>query len=181
MIVVEAYTFDVHFTGRAGEGTVDALYEAGWDDAVVSFDPATGGCGIASFDREADSAVEAIASAITEGRSAGVEVTGVSENLVTLTEIAERTGRSFATADHWAAGRRGPGGFPEARIKRAKASLYSWAEVARWLHDSGLAKVSLADVETARVCEVADALLRAHRLQDELTPTDRRLLRRAVA
>lgn len=181
MTVVALYTFEVHFTGPAGEGSIDALFEAGWDDATVSFDPATGGPGVATFDREADSAVEAIAAAIRQGRSAGVEVTGISENLVPLAEIAERTGRSFAAVDHWATGRRGPGGFPEPKVKRAKASLYSWADVALWLHDNGLADVSISDVETARVCAVADAVLRAHRLQHELPPKDRQLLRRAVA
>ncbi|MPY79415.1 MAG: hypothetical protein GEV04_13190 [Actinophytocola sp.] len=175
------YTFDIHFTGPAGEATIDSLYEAGWDDATVSFDPATGGAGIATFDREASSAVEAIASAIATGRGAGVAVTGVAENLVPFAEIAERTGRTLATVDHWVKGRRGPGGFPEPKIKRPKVSLYSWAEVTHWLHDHELAEVSATDVETARVCEIADSLVRAHRLQHELPPKDRRLLRRAVA
>jgi len=178
---VSIYTFDVHFTGPAGDDTVDSLYEAGWDDATVSFDPVSGGMGIATFDREAPSAVEAIASAIATGRAAGVTVTGVTENLVPFAEIAERTGRTVATVDHWVRGRRGPGGFPEPRIKRAKASLYSWAEVTRWLHEHGLADVSETDVETARVCEIADSLVRARRLQHELPPKDRRLLQRAVA
>lgn len=62
------YTFEVHFTGAVGERTIDALYEAGWDDATVSFDPVAGGRGVATFDREAPSAVDAVASAIAEGR-----------------------------------------------------------------------------------------------------------------
>ncbi len=175
------YTFDVHFTGPAGERTIDSLYEAGWDDATVSFDPAAGGAGVATFDRDASSAVHAIASAIAEGKAAGVDVIGVTENLVPIAEIAERTGRTLATVDHWVKGRRGPGDFPEPKIKRAKASLYSWAEVTRWLHEHNLAAVSATDMETAGVCEIADSLLRAQRLQHELSPKDRRLLQRAVA
>lgn len=175
------YTFDVLFVGSPGDRTVDALYEAGWDDSTVSFDPAVGGTGIATFDREGPSAVDAVASAIAQGRAAGIEVTGVTENLVPFSEIAERTGRTLGTVDHWANGRRGPGGFPTPRIKRAKGSLYSWAEVASWLNGSGLAQVSVADVELARVCEVADSLIRAHRLQNELAPQDRERLNRAVA
>ncbi|MFF3441047.1 hypothetical protein [Streptosporangium sp. NPDC002721] len=80
------YSFELHFTAPSGETVIDALYEAGWDDATVSFDPVAGGPGVAAFDREAGGAVEAIASAIVQGRSAGVEVTGVSEDLVTLTQ-----------------------------------------------------------------------------------------------
>jgi hypothetical protein len=174
------YRFEVSFTAPAGERMIDALYEAGWDDATVSLDPAVGGPGIAAFDREAISAVEAIASAIRQGRSAGATITAVGEDLVSLTEIAERAGRTVATADHWATGRRGPGNFPQPKIGRPRASLYSWAEVASWLHGHGLAEVSLADVETARVCEIADSLVRADRLQRELPPADRKRLTGAM-
>lgn len=175
------YSFELTFTAPPREGTIDALYEAGWDDALVSLDPVAGGPGVASFDRDAASAVEAVASAIRQGRSVGIEVTGVSEDLVTLTEIAERAGRTLATADHWATGRRGPGNFPEPKIRRPRASLYSWAQVVSWLHTHHLAEVSLADVEAARVCEIADTLIRANRLQRELAPRERRLLVGAVA
>jgi hypothetical protein len=139
-----------------------------------------GGPGVAAFDREASSAVEAIASAIRQGRSAGATITAVGEDLVTLTEIAERAGRTVATADHWATGRRGPGNFPQPKIRRPRASLYSWAAVASWLHGHGLAEVSLADVETARVCEIADSLVRADRLKRELPPADRKRLTGAM-
>lgn len=175
------YSFELTFTAPPGAGTINALYEAGWDDAVVSLDPVAGGPGLASFDREAASAVEAIASAIRQGRSAGIEITSASEDLVTLSEIAERAGRTLATAEHWATGRRGPGGFPAPKIRRPRASLYSWAQVAMWLHKHHLAEVSLTDVETARVCEIADTLIRATRLQKELAPRERRLLSAAVA
>ncbi|GAA0833027.1 hypothetical protein ACFQVD_25245 [Streptosporangium amethystogenes subsp. fukuiense] len=175
------YSFELHFTAPSGETVIDALYEAGWDDATVSLDPATGGPGIASFDREATGAVEAIASAITQGRSVGIEVTGVSEDLVTLAEIADRTGRSFATADHWAVGRRGPGGFPEPKVRRPRVSLWSWAEVATWLHKNRLAEVSPMEVELAEVCEIADSLIRARRLQRRLPAKDRERLCHAMA
>lgn len=178
---MDVYCFELYFAAPPGEQVIDALYEAGWDDATVSFDPDAGGAGIAAFDREAGSAVEAIASAIRQGRAAGVEISGVSEDLVALTEVAERAGRTLATADHWAAGRRGPGNFPEPKIRRARASLYSWAQVASWLHEHHLADVSLADVETARVCQIADSLVKAHRLKHQLRPRDRKLLVGAVS
>ncbi|MFF5211714.1 hypothetical protein [Streptosporangium sp. NPDC000396] len=175
------YSFELRFTAPAGESVIDTLYESGWDDATVSLDPETGGPGIAAFDREAATAVEAIASAIVQGRTAGVEITGVSEDLVTLAEIADRAGRTFATADHWAAGRRGPGGFPAPKVQRPRVSLWSWAEVVTWLHENRLAEVSLMEVEVARVCEIADSLIRAHRLQRRLPVKDRELLRHAMA
>ncbi|MBG0833323.1 hypothetical protein HS041_37100 [Planomonospora sp. ID67723] len=82
------YSFEVNFTAPAGEVVIDTLYEAGWDDATVSLDPHTGGVGIAVFDREATTAAEAIASAIIQGRAAGVEVTRVNEDLVALSETS---------------------------------------------------------------------------------------------
>lgn len=87
---MDVYRFELHFMAPPGEQVIDRLYEAGWDDATVSLDPDVGGIGVAAFDREAGSAVEAIASAIRQGRAAGVEITGVTEDLVTLSEIAER-------------------------------------------------------------------------------------------
>lgn len=73
---VPVYCFELSFTAPPGERTIDALYEAGWDDATVSFDPIAGGPGLAAFDREANSAVEAIASAIRQGRAAGLTISG---------------------------------------------------------------------------------------------------------
>jgi hypothetical protein len=178
---VTNYAFELHFSAPPGERVIDALYEAGWDDSTISFDPFTGGEGWATFDREAPSAVQAVVSAIRQGRKAGVELLGVTEDLVALTEIAERTDRTFAAVDHWATGRRGPGGFPEPRVPRPRVSLYSWAEVAVWLEQHGLASMSPADVEIARICEVADSMLRAKHLQRRLREADREALARAVA
>lgn len=175
------YSFELHFSAPPGEQVIDRLYEAGWDDAVVCFEPATGGEGSAIFDREAPSAVSAVATAIRQGRKAGVKLLGVTEDYVTLSEIAERTGRTPAAVDHWATGRRGPGDFPAPRVPRPRVSLYSWAEVTMWLVQHGLGALSPADVEIARICEVADATLRAKRLQERLQDDDREALTRAVA
>jgi hypothetical protein len=178
---VTVYAFEVRFSAPPGAAVVDALYEAGWDDAVVAFDPELGGEGQAMFDREAESAVAAVVSAIKEGRRAGVELIGVSEDLVTLAEVAERTDRSFAAVDHWATGRRGPGSFPAPRVARQRVSLYSWAEVVVWLRAHGLAHMSESDVEIARICEAADALIRAERLRGRLRSDEREALSHAVA
>lgn len=175
------YSFELHFCAPPGEHIIDKLYEAGWDDAVIRFEPETGGRGSAIFDREASSAVHAVGSAIRQGRNASVELLGVTEDLVTLADIAERSDRTFAAVGHWASGRRGPGGFPEPRVPRSRVSLYSWAEVTAWLEEHGLAKVSQSDVEVARICEAADAMLRAKRMQRSLRRADREVLAEAVA
>lgn len=175
------YAFELHFSGPPGEHVIDALYEAGWDDALVAFDPETGGDGWATFHREAPSALQAVVSAIRQARKAKVEPLGVTEDYVSLKEIAERTGRTVGAVDHWVTGRRGPADFPKPRVPRPRVSLYSWAEVSMWLVANGLAALSPADVEIARICEVADATLKARRLQRQLSATDLEELSLAVA
>ncbi|RRR96442.1 hypothetical protein [Glycomyces terrestris] len=175
------YEFELRFSAPPGDHVVDALYEAGWDDALIAFDPDTGGEGWGTFRREAPSAIQAVVSAIRQGRRAEVDLLGVTEDYVSLAEIAERTGRTLAAVDHWATGRRGAGGFPEPRVPRPRVSLYSWAEVTIWLVEHGLAAMSPADVEIARICEVADATLRARRLQNHLAEAEREELNLAVA
>lgn len=175
------YSFELYFSGPPGEDVIDALYEAGWADSTIDFDPDAGGEGWATFHREAPSALQAVVSAIRQGRSAGVEPLGVTEDYVSLAEIAERTGRTPAAVDHWVTGRRGPGEFPDARVPRPRVSLYSWAEVSMWLVANGLAALSPADVEIARICEIADSTLRTRRLQRQLSEAEQRELDRAVA
>jgi hypothetical protein len=163
------YTFEVHFSGpAAGDALIDALYEAGWDDSTVSFDTDAGGAGSAIFHRQAPSAIEAIVSAIKQGQACGLDVSGVTGDLVTLSEIAERVGRTLAAVDHWVRGRRGPGGFPAPPVPRARAALWSWAEVAEWLTANRLAVVPPEDIEAAKACRAIDLVLRArHQVTDD--------------
>jgi hypothetical protein len=50
-----------------------------------------------------------------------------------------------------------------------------------WLVQHGLAAMSPEGVEIARICEVADATLRARRLQNRLAEAEREALNLAVA
>jgi hypothetical protein len=55
-----------------------------------------------------------------------------------------------------AAGKRGPGGFPLPRLDTGKIRVYSWAQVATWLHDVLGDDVPDSDPDLA----LADAALR---------------------
>jgi len=107
------------------------FFNAGCDDATVSFQK---GHIIVDFAREAESIDGAISSAVEYVKKAGAQVDRVEPDpLVSLSDIAERTGLTRAAITLYAKGQRGDS-FPSpvARIT-SHASLYDWAEVATWL------------------------------------------------
>ncbi|MCW2890347.1 MAG: hypothetical protein QOE54_7484 [Streptosporangiaceae bacterium] len=117
------------------------------------------------FSREARNAIEAILSAIDDSEHSGLSVTGVMEDLVTIDDIAEKTGRSAQAVGHWTTGQRGPGAFPAPVIHRSsRIKLYSWAQVSRWLSDAGLGRVDSIAAEVATAAVEVDALLRARQV-----------------
>lgn len=113
--------------------------------------------------------------------AAGISVTGVTEDLVTVDDIAERASVTSTTVRYWVNGDRRPGDFPMARMKRPKLSLCSWAEVSVWLRDTRLGKVDHLAVETANACVLAGAALVVRRGLAELPKHDRPLLAGLVA
>ncbi|MGH3565855.1 MAG: hypothetical protein ACRDRH_07435 [Pseudonocardia sp.] len=111
---------------------------------------------IHNFANAAEHLSVALVSALRNIESAGLHVTAVeSEDLVSLKEIADRTGRGYESVRLLARGGRGPGGFPPP-MSAAGWTLYSWATVARWFADNyGL------DPEYDRILAAADLLVRA--------------------
>jgi hypothetical protein len=123
---------------------LDALYEAGCDDATFG---SQGRRIYATFTRRAMSLKDAVLSAIRDVRNAGVEVRRVDDDdLVSPSEIARRIERSRQLVHQYVTGERGPGDFPPpaARVKE-RAPLWSWSEVALWLAANGLEEHEAAD------------------------------------
>jgi hypothetical protein len=84
--------FTIVLRGPIDDKIVDALFEAGCDDATIR---TSGALVFADFDREAPTMLEALTSAIRQVRSVGLEVRSVEPgDFVTLSEIAERLGRT---------------------------------------------------------------------------------------
>jgi predicted DNA-binding transcriptional regulator AlpA len=112
------------------------FYEAGCDDALVSFQR---GRIIVDFAREADSVEAALSSALDAVRRAGARVERVEPDpLVGLSEIAQRSGLTRAAVHNYAKGdRRGDFPPPVARVTTA-SPLWDWAEVSGWLHRQGV-------------------------------------------
>lgn len=118
------------------------------------------------FDRAADSLVDALVSALADVESLGLSASGVlSDDMVTLKEIATRTGRSYESARLLAQGKRGPGGFP-APISADRWAIYSWAEVRGWFAKNLPSTVHSGHevVEYDRLIAAADHLIRARAL-----------------
>jgi hypothetical protein len=117
------------------EDYLDALAAAGTDDAGF-MGPAVDGTFLAEFDREAPTFESAVATAIEDllGAVPGLQVLRVTpDDLVTVSAIADRTGRSDESIRLLLRGERGPGDFPPAvgRINE-KTQIWRWAEVADW-------------------------------------------------
>lgn len=114
----------------------DALFEAGCDDATISLQK---GLLIAEFDREAESFASAVSSACQNMGNAGLKIARVEpDDLVTLSEIAERVGLSRQAIFLYAKGER-LSGFPAPTAKvTARHPLWSWHAVAGWLFNNRL-------------------------------------------
>jgi predicted DNA-binding transcriptional regulator AlpA len=130
---MKTYEFSIIASGLdpAAEDFESRFYEAGCDDATVSFQR---GHIIVDFAREAESIDVAIASAIEGVLTAGAKIDRIEPDpLVGLAEIASRTGMSRAAMTQYAKGQRGSG-FPSPVAKiTSESPLWDWATVARWL------------------------------------------------
>jgi hypothetical protein len=123
--------FELTIRGALSDARLDALFEAGCDDATFS---TKGDLTFGAFDREALTLLEAIVSAIAAVESVeGLEVIHVDpDELVWASEIADRTGRTRQSVDMLIKGRRGPGGFPAPASHATRNALWRWSEVEAW-------------------------------------------------
>lgn len=111
------------------------FYDAGCDDALVAFQK---GRIILDFAREAETVQEAISSAVDDVRRAGARVERVEPDpLVSLSDIAQRSGLTRAAVHNYASGeRRADFPAPVARVT-SNSPLWDWSEVSGWLFQQG--------------------------------------------
>lgn len=137
---------------------VDALFEAGCDDATVGM---RAGRMFITFSRTSTSMKDAILSAIMNVRNAGVgaEVLRVDYcNLVTISDIARKIGRSRQLVHQYMRGMRGPGGFPGPVCEIAEGTyLWMWCEVAFWLWENDMIKEDV--LRTAQEVDAINSFL----------------------
>lgn len=122
----------------------DKLFAAGLDDALLY---SKNGAVCLIFDREAQTAKQAVETAMTQIRQAGFNDLVLQEKgYATLSEIAKRTGLSRSAVAQYASGKR-ERDFPRPMFITGDSALYSWRETAQWLYQHG--KISHSNVEIA--------------------------------
>jgi len=125
------WTFTLRLNRAPTDNEIDALYEAGLDDAAV-----TDAC--LMVDREAPTLLGAITAVAADVRAVpGLRAVAVDTggDAVTLADTAQRLGRTPESLRLLAAGKRGPGGFPAPVMDTGKIKVYSWSEVSAWLRN----------------------------------------------
>jgi len=126
----------------------DLLFEAGCADALIcSYNNTI----YLEFDRTETSANKAISSAIYDITAAGLHIASIQEGgVASMAEIANRAGLTRAAINNYCKAVRGPGNFPEPLFGLTSGSpLYSWPDVAQWLHQHGKVSHNLVAVSQA--------------------------------
>ena len=177
-----SHEFSLLVEGRsfADDDVVNALYEAGCDDALLNID---NGVQTIDFEREAATLYEAVLSAIANVESVeGLRVIRVIDvDLLSMSAIADRVGRTRESVRLYAKGARGPGGFPPPvnRHEDGRYHLWRWTDVALWFIEHEIGGVDAEDYHGSTLRGINAALdLRA--LGQSLKPAERAQLRHLV-
>ncbi|MEX2375951.1 MAG: hypothetical protein WD942_10275 [Dehalococcoidia bacterium] len=178
------FTLIVEGADLQDEAVLDALFEAGCDDATVG---RIGPTQYLDFDREAETladavieATEAIESAIDGARVVHLDP----DELVSMSEIAERISRTRESVRLLIKGDRGPGGFPApATHLKSRNPLWAWTDVVTWLaatDPDGAQRESFVgrDAKTAPFVAAFNATLRIRAVNKQLPASERKRLQR---
>lgn len=160
---------------------IDTLFETGCDDATVG---RVGSIQYLDFDREAETfadavleAANAIENAVPEARVVHLEP----DDLVTMSEIAHRTGRSRESVRLLVRGERGPGGFPApATHFKSRQRMWRWQQVATWFAEALGEPQSVGDPSDSRFITGFNAGLSWRQVETQLPTSQRQRIRQLV-
>ncbi|WP_018042596.1 hypothetical protein [Methylobacterium sp. 88A] len=109
--------------------------EAGCDDATISLQK---GVILLDFTRDSESFEGAVTSAVSDIEGAGARIVRIEpDHLVSLADIAKRSGLTKAAVSLYAKGERGEN-FPRpVACLTSSHALWDWADVASWLYERG--------------------------------------------
>lgn len=132
---MKSFAFRIRLRDRLTDSDADRLY-AGIDEEVAVEEGPKGH--FVGFEREAESFLGAVLDANNEVIGLGFEPLAVEDELVSMADIAERTGRTRQSVSMLVSGQRGPGGFPRPAAGNVRSPLWHWVDVAAWLeHEAG--------------------------------------------
>ncbi len=157
---MKKYEFSIIASGLnpESEDFEQRFLDAGCDDATISFQK---GHIIADFAREADSVDAAICSALECVEKAGAHIDRVEPDpLVSLSEIAARTGLTRAAITQYSKGQRKENFPPPVAKVTSDQSLYDWSSVATWLYQHE--KISRDEAIEAEAVKAANEAIKAH-------------------
>ncbi|HEY4941120.1 MAG TPA: hypothetical protein VII56_06805 [Rhizomicrobium sp.] len=139
----------------------DRFYEAGCDDSTISFQK---GAIILEFAREAQTFAKALISAFSDVQRAGAKVERIEPDyLVSLSDIAARSGLSRAAISLYGKGERAQGfPAPVARVT-SESPLWDWVEVSCWMLQQK--RLSPRDVLQARLVKEANLVAQSQALK----------------
>lgn len=87
------------------------------------------------FERDAPSFLDAVLSAVAQVIDMGFEPLAVEDELVSMSDIAYRKGRTRQSVAMLFDAVRGPGGFPPPVAGKVRSPLWHWADVAAWFDE----------------------------------------------
>lgn len=178
------YTFTLIVEGPDFQSEVNAaaLFDAGCDDALVG---RVGTLQYIDFDREARSLSDAVFSATeaVEHAVPGAAVVHLEpDDLVSMTEIAERTERTRESVRLLISGERGPGGFPPAATHfKMRNRMWEWHAVALWFAISLGEERFTTNAVDSNFVAAFNAGLRLRRAKQGLTDDDRDRIERLAS
>jgi predicted DNA-binding transcriptional regulator AlpA len=140
------------------DDVTNIFFEAGCDDATIAFQK---GVLILGFGREAVSFSAAVISAFSDVLKTGAKVERFEpDHLVSLADIAKRTGLTRSAITNYHKGDRGSDfPTPVARVT-SDSPLWDWCEVATWLY--GRDQLGLEAVIEARIVKEANGVIESY-------------------
>lgn len=149
-----SYAFRVRVRYPIDDERAERIYDAFDEEIGIEGGPRGHYIG---FDRNASSFVDAAADAIDVLIRLGLEPVAVEDELVSMADIAERTGRSRQSVSLLTSGKRGPGGFPSPSAGNVRSPLWHWDEVAAWLQ-SATSESTIGEDRSAAIAAINGAL-----------------------
>jgi len=172
---MDTYAFNFRLHDPLSDTDADRLYDAFDEEVAVESGPKGHWVG---FERQADSFLDAVLSAISEVIRLGFEPLAVEDELVSMADIAERTGRTRQSVSMLFEGARGAGDFPAPAAGNVRSPLWHWADVAAWFDEDEGKDVEISD-RGSTLAAVNGAL--AGRLLSREQPDQLKRIREAIA